>query len=98
MLETDNFAQKESTGLHVIYRGYGAGNICKKFFKKVLALSEEHDKKILAPYAAPAKMFVLRMLKKFIYLNGKVLLLFETLNFQTEINSKRYTSLSEQSY
>ena len=38
------------------------------------------------------------MLKKFTYLNGKVLLLFETLNFQKEINSKRYTSLNEQSY
>ena len=44
------------------------------------------------------KMFVPRMLKKFIYLSGKVLLLFETLNFQKEINSKRYTPLNEQSY
>ena len=34
----------------------------------------------------------------FIYLSGKVLLLSETLNFQKEINSKRYTSLNEQSY
>ena len=37
------------------------------------------------------------MLKKFLYLNGKVLL-FETLNFQKEINSKRHTPLNEQSY
>ena len=44
------------------------------------------------------KKFVPGMLKKFIYLSGKVLLLFETLNFQKEINSKRYTSLNEQSY
>ena len=35
------------------------------------------------------KRFVPRMLKKFIYLSGKVLLLFETLNFQKEIYSKR---------
>ena len=87
-----------SKGLHIIYWGYGAGNIYWKLFKKVLAPSEEHDKKILAPYATPAKKFVPRMLKKFIYLSGKVLLLFETLNFQKEINSKRYTSLNEQSY
>ena len=38
------------------------------------------------------------MLKKFIYLSGKVILLYEALNFQKEINSKRYTSLNEQSY
>ena len=38
------------------------------------------------------------MLKKFIYLSGKVLLLLETLNFQKENKSKRYTSLNEQSY
>ena len=44
------------------------------------------------------KTFVPHMLKKFICLSGKVLLLFETLNFQKEINSKRYTSLNEQSY
>ena len=44
------------------------------------------------------KKIVPRMLKKFIYLGGKVLLLFETLNFQKEINSRRYTSLNEQSY
>ena len=85
-------------GLHIIYRGYGARNIYKKFFKKVLAPSEEHDIKILVPYATPAKKFVPNMLKKFIYLSGKVLLLFETLNFQKEINSKRYTLLNEQSY
>ena len=42
-------------GLHIIYWGYGTGNIYKKFFKKVLAPSKEHDKKILAPYATPAK-------------------------------------------
>ena len=42
--------------------------------------------------------FALHMLKKFIYLSGKVMLLFEALNFQKEINSKRYTSLNEQSY
>ena len=42
-------------GLHIIYRGYGAENIYKKLFKKVLAPSEEHDKKVLAPYATPAK-------------------------------------------
>ena len=79
-------------GLHIIYRGHGAGNIYKKFFKKVLAPSKEHDKIILVPYATPAKKFVPRMLKKFIYLSSKVLLLFETLNFQKDINSKRYTS------
>ena len=44
------------------------------------------------------KKFVPRMLRKFIYLSGKVILLSETLNFQEEINSKRYTSLNEQSY
>ena len=45
------------------------------------------------------KKFVSRMLKKFLYLlSGKVLFLFETLNFQKKINSKRYTSLNEQSY
>ena len=44
------------------------------------------------------KKFLLRMLKKFMYLSGKVLVLFETLNFQKEINSKRYTSLNGQSY
>ena len=44
------------------------------------------------------KKFVTHLLKKLIYLSGKVLLLFETLNFQKEINSKRYTSLNEQSY
>ena len=44
------------------------------------------------------KKFVSRILKKFLYLNGKVLLLFETLHFQKEVNSKRYTSLNEQSY
>ena len=44
------------------------------------------------------KKFVPRMLKKFIYLSDKVLLLFETLNFQKEIDSKRYISLNEQSY
>ena len=91
------FHLQQAKGLHIIYRGYGAGNIYKKFFKKVLAPSEEHDKKILAPYATHAKKFVPRMLKKFIYLSGKVLL-FETLNFQKEINSKRYTSLNKQSY
>ena len=32
------------------------------------------------------------MLKKFIYLSSKVLLSFETLNFQKQINSKRHTS------
>ena len=72
---------QNNKGLHIIYRGYGAGNIYKKFFKKVLALSEERDKKILAPYATPAKKVVPHMLKKLIYLSGKVLLLFETLNF-----------------
>ena len=44
------------------------------------------------------KKFVPRMSKKFIYLSGKVILLFEALDFQKEINSKRYTSLTEQSY
>ena len=43
------------------------------------------------------KKFVPCMLKKFIYLSGK-LFLFETLNFQKEINSKRYTSSNKQSY
>ena len=85
-------------GLHIIYREYGAGNIYKKFFQKVLAPSEEHDKKILAPYATPAKKVVPHMLKKFIYLSGKVILLFEALDFQKETNSVRYTSLNEQYY
>ena len=102
--DTDNADQKAKwflkvhKGLHIIYRGYEAGNIYKKFFKKVLAPSEEHDKKILARMQLLQKKFVPHMLKKFIYLSGKVLLLFETLNFQKEINSKRYTSLNEQSY
>ena len=38
------------------------------------------------------------MLKTLLYLNGKVLLLFETLNFQKEINSNRHTPFNEQSY
>ena len=54
-------------GLHIIYRGYGARNIYKKLLKKVLA-----------PFTTPAKRFLSRMLKKFLYLNGNVLLLFNT--------------------
>ena len=55
-------------------RGYGAGNICIKLLKRVLVLSEEHDKKVLAPYTTAAKTkFVLKK-KFFLYLNGKVLL------------------------
>ena len=42
--------------------------------------------------------FVSRMLRKFLYLSGIVLLLFETLNFQKEINNKRHTSFNKQSY
>ena len=34
------------------------------------------------------KKFVPRMLKKLIFLNGKVLLLFETLNFQKKLTAK----------
>ena len=34
------------------------------------------------------KMFVPHMLKKFIYLSDKVLLSFETLNFQKELTAK----------
>ena len=75
-------------------KGTGLEKFTKSFFKKVLAPSEEHDKKILAPYATPAKKFVPCMLKKFIYLSDKILLLFETLYFQKAINSKRYTSLN----
>ena len=59
---------------------------------------KEHDKNILVLYATPGKKFMSLILKKFLYLSGKVLLLFEALNFQKEINSKRYTSIIEQSY
>ena len=78
-------------GLHIIYRGYGAVNIYKNLFKKVLAPSEEHEKQSLPRIQLLQKKFVSRLLKKFLYLSGKVLLLFETLNFQKEINSKRQT-------
>ena len=90
---------QSSKGLHIIYRGYGTGNIYKKLFKKVLALSEEHDKKSFPHIQLLQKKFVSRMLKKFLHRSGKVLLLlFETLNFQKEFNNKRHTSFNEQSY
>ena len=77
--------------------GTGLEIFTKSSLKKSLPCPKNMTK-ILAPYATPAKKFVSRMLKKFLYLSGKVLLLFETLNFQKEINSKRYTSLNEQSH
>ena len=73
----------------------------KSYLKKSLLHPKNMTKKVLAPYTTPAKKFVSRMLKKFLYLSGKVsllLLLFETLNFQKEINSKRHTSFNEQFY
>ena len=92
--QTACFSQffKDATikGLHIMYRGYITGNIYKKLLQKVLALSEEHDKKTLPAYNSCKKKFVSRMLKKFLYLNGKVLLLCVTLDFQKEINSKRH--------
>ena len=63
-------------GLHIIYRGCGAGNIHKKLFEKVIAPSKEHDKNTLARMQLLQEKSVPRMLKKFIYLSGKVLLLF----------------------
>ena len=69
-----------------------------KVIKKVPSPSKEHDKKILAPYTTPAKKLLSHMLKKFLFLNCKVLLLSEALNFQKETNNKRRTSFNEQSY
>ena len=91
--------ENEIRDCRLFIEGTGLEIFTKRYFKKVLAASEEHNKKILAPYTTPAKTFVSCMLKKFLYLSGKVLLLlFEKLNFQKEVNSKRHTSFNEQSY
>ena len=79
----------EGTGLEIFTKGY---------FKKSFPCPKNMIKNP-CPYATPVKKFVSCMLKKFLDLIGKILLLlFKTLNFQKEINSKRYTSFNEQSY
>ena len=69
----------------------------KSSLKKSLPRRKNMTKKSSPHMQLMQKKFVPRMLKKFIYHSGKVLL-FETLNFQKEINSKRYASLNKQSY
>ena len=61
----------------------------KSSLRKYLPRPKNMTKKSLPHMQLLQKRFVPRMLKKFIYLSGKVLLLFETLNFQKEIYSKR---------
>ena len=78
--------------------GTGLEIFTKSSLKKSLPCPKNMTKKPLPLMQLLQKKFVPHMLKKFIYLSGKVLLLFETLNFQNQINSKRYTSLNEQPY
>ena len=78
--------------------GMGLEIFTKSSLKKSLPRPKNMTKNSLPRTQLLQKKFVPRLLKKFIYLSGKALLLFETLNFQKDINSKRYTSLNEQSY
>ena len=59
----------------------------KSSLKKSLSHPKNMTKKSSPHMQLMQKKFVPHMLKKFIYLSGKVLL-FERLNFQKEINSK----------
>ena len=85
--------QVSCKGLHIIYQGSGLEIFRKSSLQKSLPRPKNMTKESFPRMQLLQK--VSRMLKKFIYLSGKVLLLFKTLNFQNEINSKIYTSLNE---